>query len=404
MVTRSSDIGRDADLIEAAAALSLVLADGAAGRDANRVLPVEPMELVKKSGILGARVSRACGGPEISFRQLTEIMTHLGAGDPNVAQAIQPHFFLVDWLRLEAGDGQQRRYFQLMLDGVLITNAFAERGGGVVGETRTTLVRDGARYRLNGTKVYSTGSLFADFLYATALREDGKTVAAIFPFDREGVRVLDDWDGMGQRTTASGTTELRQVVIEPDEVLELPGMTTRRTYIGAAAQIAHASIDVGIARAALSDAIDYARTKARPVPDSGVAKAAEDPYIIHSIGEMAIMLHSAEAMLGRAATVLDQAAAAQLGGTAETASLERQLSEASIAVAEAKVVAELASLRISEMMYRTGGAGMTVRKFNYDRHWRNARTHTTHDPAAYKYRAVGDFYLNGKNPGISTKL
>ncbi|MGE0237755.1 MAG: acyl-CoA dehydrogenase family protein [Parvibaculaceae bacterium] len=403
-MTGSSGIGRACDLVTAAAELVPTLAGASAARDAERALPIELMGLVKRSGILGARVSRACGGQEIDFRRLSEIMVHLGAGDPNIAQAIQPHFFLADWLRLEANDEQQRRYFQMMLDGALIANAFAERGGGVVGQTKTTLVRDGVRYRLNGTKAYSTGSLFADYLYATAVREDGSAVAAIFPFDREGVRVLDDWDGMGQRTTASGTTELRQVAIEPDEVFELPGMTTRRTYIGAASQITHASIDVGIARAALSDAVDYARTKARPVADSGVDRAADDPYIIYSIGEMAILLHSAEAMLDRAAAVLDEAVAGQLAGAVEATALERRLCQASIAVAEAKVVAESASLRIGEMMYRAGGAGMTVRKFNYDRHWRNARTHTTHDPAAYKYRAVGDFYLNGKNPGISTKL
>jgi alkylation response protein AidB-like acyl-CoA dehydrogenase len=287
--------------------------------------------------------------------------------------------------------------------GAIIANAFAERGNKVVGEIKTTLVRDGAAYRLNGTKFFSTGSIFADYLYAPAVLEDGVQAITIFPRDREGVSVIDDWDGMGQRTTASGTTLLQNVLIESGEFIPLPRLKERRTYIGAAAQLSHAAIDVGIAKAALADAIAYS-PKARPVPESKVQKAAEDPYVLHSVGEMTVILHTAEAMLRRGAEFLDRAAGAQLSGTHDGPALDRLLAESSIAVAEAKASANGACLQICEMMYRVGGASMTLRSHNYDRHWRNARTHTTHDPVAYKYRAIGDFQLNGRFPAISTKL
>jgi SfnB family sulfur acquisition oxidoreductase len=389
------------DLVEAARSLTPILARDSAARDRDRMLPKELMTLICRSGIPAARVSKACGGQEVPYSQLVEIMMYLGEGDPNLAQALQPHFFMIDWFRLEARPEQQSYYYAKVLDGIIMANAFAERGVGTVGETKTRLSRENQHYVLNGTKFYSTGSLFAGFIYSTAVRDDNANVAVIFPIDRDGVEVVDDWDGMGQRTTASGTTHLRGVTISPDEVVELSG---RRTFIGAASQLTHAAIDVGIARAALADGIEYGRTKARPSGDSGVSAASDDPYIIHTVGEMSVAVHTAEAMMRRAAVVLDRAIAVQLGVNPEAGNLEQLLAEASIAVAEAKAVAESASLRVSEMMYRVGGASMTLRNYDFDRHWRNARTHTTHDPVAYKYRAVGDFYLNNNIPKVSYKL
>jgi len=391
------------DLVAAAEEFARMLAAGAAERDATRTLPHEQMRLLKKTGLLSSRVDGVFGGADASFLEVADIMLYLAAGDPNVAQSVQPHFFFIEQLRLDGTRAQCERFSREVVHGAIIANAFAERGNKVVGEIKTTLVRDGAAYRLNGTKFFSTGSIFADYLYAPAVLEDGVQAITIFPRDREGVSVIDDWDGMGQRTTASGTTLLQNVLIESGEFIPLPRLKERRTYIGAAAQLLHAAIDVGIAKAALADAIAYS-PEARPVPESKVQKAAEDPYVLHSVGEMTVILHAAEAMLRRGAEFLDRAAGAQLSGTHDGPALDRLLAESSIAVAEAKASANGACLQICEMMYRVGGASMTLRSHNYDRHWRNARTHTTHDPVAYKYRAIGDFQLNGRFPPISTKL
>jgi len=221
------------------------------------------------------------------------------------------------------------------------------------------------------------------------------------PRNREGVSVLDDWDGMGQRTTASGTTIYDDVLVHEHEVLRIPAFGQRRTHEGAFAQLMHSAIDAGIALAALADAGAYGREQARVLRESGVSSATQDPYVLHTIGEMAIAAHGAEALLGRGAALLEQALAASLAGDADA---NRLLGEASIAVAEAKYATTEASIRVSEMLFRIGGASATSRGLNLDRHWRNARTHTTHDPVSYKARAVGDFYLNGNLPPINTKI
>lgn len=288
------------------------------------------------------------------------------------------------------------------MKGHIINNAFAERGGKKVGEIFTSLSPAGDGFRLNGTKFYSTGALMADQIFATARMEDGSMALVFVPCDRAGVELV--WTGMGQRTTASGTTRFRDVAVDVEEVIMLPDFASRRTFFGALAQIIHASIDTGIAEAALDDAIFYGRREARPVPESGVDRQIDDPYAISAVGHMSVLVHHAMNMLDRAGGLLEPAIEAQLGGSADTLALEKLLCEASVAVAEAKIAATEASLQVCEMLYLIGGASATLSRHNFDTHWRNARTHTTHDPVAYKYKLVGDYYLGGKSPPVSTKV
>jgi len=370
-------------------------------RDQERRMAFAEVELLRRAGLPGAIVPASHGGPEVPLSELAEIFCLLGQADPSIAQAFQPHFCVVEWLRLDATPTQQRDWFAGLLEGDIYANAFAERGGRFIGDIRTTLTPDGNRFRLNGRKFYSTGSAFADRLYVTALDPKGGRILACFPKNREGVTVEDDWDSMGQRTTASGTTLLDNVPILADEVIVQGDWGERRTHLGALAQIMHAAIDVGIALAALDDAAEYGRTKARPMPESGVERAADDPYILHSVGEMAVAAHGAEAMLRRAGEFLD---AAQQAYYAKAADAEERLAAASIAVAESKAAGQQASLFVGERLFSVGGASSTFRTLDLDRHWRNARTHTTHDPVAYKYKAVGDYWMNGRYPPITTKI
>ena len=395
--------GHGEAMAAAARRFSRELAEGAAERDLHRTMPLAEARRLRELGFHAARVPTAYGGPGVSFVELAEVMMHLGAGDPNLAQMIQPHFVLLDWLLLEAPEAQRRRFFADVLKGDIITNAFSERGTKTPGHFATTLSRSGGRYRLSGSKFYATGSLIADKFYVMATLEDGTLALAIVPKDRAGLEIVDDWDGMGQRTTASGTVRLNDVAVEAAEVVPV-GWGKQRSYLGAASQLVHASIDVGIAHAALSDAILYAKTKARPVAESGVDRATDDPYVLQLVGQMSVIAHSAEALLYRSAAKVDRTFAAHHGGSVGRDGMERLYSETSIAVAEAKAAANDASLRVSEMLFGVGGASATLRKYDLDRHWRNARTHTTHDPVSYKYKAIGDYLLNDRPPPISTKI
>lgn len=390
--------------LEAARRLAVSFAEKAAERDRDRVIAYEEFENIRRFGLQAIRVPKDAGGPGCSIAEMSEIVRLLAKGDPNIAQAMSANFIVADSVALWGTSEQRQRVFAAMVNGQIINNAFAERGTTFVGEVRTILSRDGEGYRLNGTKFYSTGALMADQIMIYAKTEDGTPALIILPCDRAGLKLLDDWTGMGQRTTASGTTLLENIRVEAEEVILIPDFVTRRNFFGALAQIVHVAIDTGIALAAMEDAIDFGRTKARPLLESGVKKQTEDPYALYTVGQMAVLVHQSEEMLKRAAMRLDIAVNAQISNSLTATELEKVLIEASIAVAEAKISATESSLRVSEMLYLIGGASATTREYNYDRHWRNARTHTTHDPVVYKYNIVGNYFLGGKAPPISTKV
>lgn len=390
------------NLIDLAKSFGERFGETAAARDRERLLPHAEIRQLAESGLLAARVPRAYGGHEISIAAFSEIVFHLAKGDPNIAQAACPIFPNIEKIRIYGSEDQKRHYFSLALQGRLLTgNAAAERSGHRIGDMSTKVEKGTEGYRLNGVKSYSTGSLFAEYVLVTAHLGEASRAAVMVPTDRKGVGIIDDWDGMGQRLTASGTAVFEDVSVEKSEILEIPTFGQRRTYEGSFAQILHSAIDTGIAFAAIDDALLYGRTMARVLPESGVDTAGGDPYVLHTVGEMVIQANAARLLLQRAAEMVDQGVNAfyQLSPQAD-----RLLAEASIAVAEAKFASSEASIRVSEMIYRIGGASATSTRLNLDRHWRNARTHTTHDPVAYKARAIGDFYLNGKFPPINTKI
>ncbi|MNI51278.1 Dibenzothiophene desulfurization enzyme C [compost metagenome] len=161
------------------------------------------------------------------------------------------------------------------------------------------------------------------------------------------------------------------------------------TLAGPFAQLTTAAIDAGIARAALRDTLAFVREFARPWIDAGVAKASEDPLTIIQVGALDIRLEAAEALLERAGWALD---------AARSAPDEDSVAQASLAVARAKVLTTEIAIEASNKLFELGGTRSTLKKHNFDRHWRNARVHTLHDPVRWKYHVVGNWLLNGVKP------
>jgi SfnB family sulfur acquisition oxidoreductase len=277
-----------------------------------------------------------------------------------------------------------------VLDGWRIGNAGPERGTKNTLELKARITASGDGFVLNGQKFYSTGALFAHWVAVKALNDDGKQVLAFVRRGTPGLRIVDDWSGFGQRTTASGTILLNNVQVDAELVVDNWKINDSPNIQGAVSQLIQAAIDAGIARGAIDDAIEFVKTRARPWIDAKVERASDDLYVIADIGKLKIELHAAEALLRKAGQVLDQVNAAPL--TAESAA------RASIAVAEAKVLTTEISLLASEKLFELAGSRATLAEFNLDRHWRNARVHTLHDPVRWKYHAVGSYHLNGTLP------
>jgi SfnB family sulfur acquisition oxidoreductase len=382
-------IASAAQALSTATAFRDRIAAGAAKRDRDRLLPHQEVEALTEAGLWSITVPARFGGADVSHTTLAEVVALLAEGDASIAQIPQNHFATLETLRHIGTEDQQRELFGRVLRGTRFGNAEAERG------EPTRLSDDGFSLRLDGTKAYSTGALFAHLITVTARNDAEQLVLAIVERDAPGLSVHDDWDGMGQRTTASGTTVLDGVRVQPARVLPLYRAFARRTPVGTVAQLLHAAIDLGIARAALRAAGSFVRDHARPFAEAGVARAEHDPLLLERFGRVQVHVHAAEALLTQAAAMLD-AARAEPGDEAYIA--------ASVAVAEAKAITTEAALDASTTLFELAGAHATRASFGLDRFWRDARTHTLHDPVRWKYHAVGRFFLSGEAPAVRSYL
>ena len=380
----------DAEALQAARELAEVAREQAARRDQQRKLPWAEIELFTRSGLGSISVPKAYGGPEVSFTTVAEVFRLISAADPALGQIPQNQFGMLQLLRLTASETQQALIFRSVLDGWRIGNAGPERGTKDTLTLKARITRAGDSYRISGEKFYSTGALFAHWVAVKALDDEGRQRLAFVRRGSPGLRIVDDWSGFGQRTTASGTVLLDQVPVDAELVIDNWRQRDIPNIQGAASQLIQAAIDAGIAEAAIDDAITFVREKSRPWIEANVARASDDPYVIADIGRLKLELHAAEALLRKAARVLDEVNAAPI----DAASAAR----ASIAVAEAKVLTTEIALQASEKLFELAGSRATLAEFNLDRHWRNARVHTLHDPVRWKYHAVGAYHLNGTLP------
>ncbi|MFJ2984008.1 MULTISPECIES: SfnB family sulfur acquisition oxidoreductase [unclassified Pseudomonas] len=380
----------DAEALQAARELADSAREQAARRDQQRKLPWAEIEQFTRSGLGSISVPKAHGGPDVSFETIAEVFRLISAADPALGQIPQNQFGMLQLLRLTATEAQQALIFRSVLDGWRIGNAGPERGTKDTLTLKARITREGDSYRISGEKFYSTGALFAHWVAVKALDDEGRQRLAFVRRGSPGLRIVDDWSGFGQRTTASGTVLLDQVPVDADLVIDNWRQRDTPNIQGAGSQLIQAAIDAGIAEAAIEDAIRFVREKSRPWIEANVERASDDPYVIADIGRLKLELHAAEALLRKAARVLDEVNAAPIDAAAAA--------RASIAVAEAKVLTTEVSLQASEKLFELAGSRATLAEFNLDRHWRNARVHTLHDPVRWKYHAVGAYHLNGTLP------
>jgi len=394
-------------LLDAAGALAEArrlgaeFAVGAAVRDKERLLPHDQIKALARSGLLALTVPAEYGGADVSAATLAEVVRLISWGDPNIGQIPHSHFVYLNQLRLHGTGEQRARIFGEVLAGALVANAQSEFGTKHVRDYRTTLHADPVtdpqpgpdgsdRWLLTGEKFYCTGSLFADYLAVLAHHGTGGPLAVAWVrTDAPGVEIVDDWDAVGQRTTGSGTVRLADVAVTADWITDYAVEFTGPTTYGAFAQLLHAAIDAGIARRALDEAAEFVRTKSRPHPDAGVERAADDPLVVRAFGEMELATRGVEALLAAAGHAVDEANAHLTDASAGAASL---------AVAAARAGTTAVAVDVTSRLFEVAGTRSALGALDLDRHWRNARTHTLHDPAAWKVQHLGRYAVDGTLP------
>lgn len=376
------------------------VAEGAAERERLLEAPFAAIELVKRSGLGSLRVPIEDGGAGVSLRQLFEALIALAEADSNVAHILRVHFAFVERLRAGYDRDNRARWIGLVNEGKIFGNGISEQNGNQVGmefETRLTPEPGGGGFRLSDEKFYSTGSMYSDWTQIYASTPAGTVAAVTIPVDREGVSILDDWDGFGQRLTGTGTTRLDDVRVAPEEVVDLgtrERLESAPGIWGAFLQLYLQAVTAGVLRGVRNDAVALVKRRRRSFSHSTDATPARDPQILQVVGEIGADAFAAEAIVLAAAERIEAATDSCVDGVPDP-----DLAEAAqIAAAAAKVAIDSFAPRTASRLFDVGGASASQASHNLDRHWRNIRTISTHNPTINKASAIGDFLVNGTPP------
>jgi alkylation response protein AidB-like acyl-CoA dehydrogenase len=370
------------------------IAEGESERERERVLPFDAIDLIRRAKLGALRLPTSVGGGS-TIRELFEIIIRLGEADANVAHILRNHFSVVERLVRHPRDEQGRQWQQAVADGAIIGLATTEldtpQAGNII--PNTTFTPDSGDYLLNGTKYYSTGTLYSDYVLVRAADPSGRLGATIIPVKREGVELIDDWDGLGQRLTATGTTHFRNVRVRREEIVfDTPDVGYGVPYSNTFAQLFLTAIVAGIARAALRDAAALIRSRKRTFYYAPSEVPTDDPVLQQTIGQIASGAFAAETVVLAAADALDVATDAFDAGARGATEAAHN---AALVSAKAKIVADDFAIRAGSLLFDVGGAAATKKTTNFDRHWRNARTLSSHNPTTYKARSIGQYVING---------
>ncbi|MTD25969.1 acyl-CoA dehydrogenase family protein [Erwinia sorbitola] len=370
------------------------IAEGAAGREVNRTLPLEPIRWLKEAGFGTLRIPLEQGGFGATLPQLFQLLTELAEADSNLPQALRAHFAFVED-RLNQPDSEERqRWFRRFIDGELVGSGWTEIGNLKLGEVITRVSPSDNGWLLSGEKFYSTGTLYADWIDVYARRDDnGRDVIALVNTHQPGVEREDDWDGFGQRLSGSGTTRFHQAQVEQAHVYDF---SERFRYQTAFYQHVLLSTLAGIGRAVKRDAAAGVASRRRVYSHGNAGQVKNDVQVLQVVGQISSWAYAVEAAVQQATHALQRAY--ELHDSGDEALIQQANVLAELESAQAQVIAsELIPRAASELFNALGASDTRVSKA-LDRHWRNARTVASHNPVIYKIRNVGDWEVNGKQP------
>jgi alkylation response protein AidB-like acyl-CoA dehydrogenase len=368
--------------------------EGAVERDINRGLPTEVINELKETGFGALRVPTDYFGFGTSLPEFFALLIELGEADSNIAQALRGHFAFVEDLLNFGPTPFAERWLTKVGNKQTVGNAMAEIGPKAMQQSLATrLTGTGETRRIDGSKYYTTGSLYADWVEVSADDDNGQPVIAMVARHEDGVEIVDDWDGFGQTLTASGSAHFKNVKVEAQEVRPL---SSRFGYATAFFQLYHLATIAGVGRAVTGDTARLVAARTRVYSHGAGSRSSNDPQILQLIGQMRGAAYAAGAIVMQVARSLQRAADLAASGDQEAA--ERAYSIVELETAQAQTVVIDLVLDAATKAFDTLGASSTKKDVGLDRHWRNVRTIACHNPRVYKQRIVGDYAVNGTAP------
>jgi len=367
------------------------LASTAVERDRAGGPPRKEVQRLRDAGLLTLLGPKTAGGGGADWRFGVRVAREISRVDGSLGQLLGYHYLNEQFVTLMGTPEQAQRWR---------TDSVRHRWywAGVINPRDPDIVVSevNGELRASGRKTFATGVRIADQLVVNATSAQGRPLPFTVPADRAGIVAHDDWNAIGQRQTESGSVTFSNVLVLRDEVLG-PGEPLGppppwSTLVTPMIQLLFVNMYVGIALGAFDDARAYTRSTTRPWVFAKVDEARKDPLVIAQYGQLSADLRAATALADRAG---DELQATLDKGLALTA---RERGEAAVGVAAAKVIATQVALSVTSKVFEVMGARATHPKYGFDRRFRDVRTHTLHDPVAYKILEVGDFELNDVVP------
>ncbi|MBD1552609.1 acyl-CoA dehydrogenase family protein [Pseudomonas typographi] len=362
----------------------------AAERDKARRLPYEDIAELAALGFGALRVPLGQGGGGLSVAELSEQLLILAEADSNFVQIFRAHFIFVESLLLAASSPIRDTWLRRIAEGAIIGGAHTERNAVNTDHFATRVHRDGEARWLSGEKYYSTGSLYADWVATLAEGEDDRLTLLAIPKGAPGLATVDDWNGFGQRLTASGTTRFERVAVSAENTL--PTFEAFAPYGTSLAQHFHLLGLAGIARAAHAEAVRYVRERTRYFSQGTGALPKDDPVVQVVVGELSSAAYTSEVIVRDIGQRLDTLVALVANPNSDKGQLEALEHD----VFRAQQAVTRTVLEAATRLFDVGGASALDADRNWDRFWRNARTLASHNPIGFRLKAIGNYELNGQ--------
>ena len=351
--------------------------------------PTEQIRLLKQSGLPSAQIPIQYGGQGASWLSILRVVREFARTDGSLAHLFGYHHLPLNLVLFRGSNAQKDHLLRASAAGNLVWG----NSGNAMSKTSSGRRIDNG-WLVNGKRPFSSGSHIADYIQISFENVDGDRLTAAVPADRDGIIIEDDWDGIGQRQTGSGTVSFHDLAIEDDELISSPAipLTPYTSLTSLLQQSVLLNVFVGSAQGALEEGRAYTTTSSRPWIYSGVEKHTDDPWIKRQYGDLYIRTLAAAELADKAARSLDAAFHQGPGLTHE------DRGAAAIDIATANIYAGEIGLAVSSEIFEVMGARAATTANGFDRFWRNVRTHTLHNPAEYKKRTIGTWLLTGELP------
>ncbi len=375
------------------------IAKGALDRELSRTLPAAEIEGLKWAGLGALRLPEAEGGLGATLPELFNILIELSEADSNITQSLRGHFGFVEDVVNKAQGPDRKRWTERISRGEIAGNAWTEIGNAKQEGFSTRISEKDGKLVVNGEKYYTTGSLFADWIDIGATGLNGEGVGVQVRRDDPGVTVVDDWDGFGQTLTASGTTTLVDVPVNPADIV---ADDDKFRYGAAFFHTVHLATLAGIGRAIANETAAAVAKRTRSYSNAAGPRASQDPQILQVVGRIRSNAYTAGAIVLQVARAIERAYQAHFSGDAEAEEKANAIAE--LETSQALNVVTNLILEASTILFDTLGASAARKPAALDRHWRNARTLSSHNPRIYKDRIVGDYAVNGTPPPYQWRI